>query len=145
MKYVIGLSKHQLGWEFFTLEIGQGKKASRPLALTIHKWQFLKWTKIHSLGLFLYFINIIILSRLKIHPQNKSNSNLGVWSWIAMCPPFHSLPSSPNLSGNPLSFPKSHERSIGCYNFTWNFRYVIFNNSYLICFISFIASSSLFS
>ena len=36
MKYLSGLSKHQLGWESFTLEIGLSKKTSHPLALTIH-------------------------------------------------------------------------------------------------------------
>ena len=37
MKYLIGLYKNQLGWEYFTLEFGQGKKTSHPLALAIHK------------------------------------------------------------------------------------------------------------
>ena len=71
--------------------------------------------KIHSLGLFLYFINILILLMFPIHPQTQSNSNLGVGPRFAMCPPFPSLPSSPILSRTPLGFSNSHEISLGCY------------------------------
>ena len=101
--------------------------------------------KSHSLGCFLYFINILRLIRFPIHPQTQANSNLGVGSIFSMCPPFPSLPSSTNLSRSPLSFQNSHEISLGWYIQTLHVMYVIFHPSYMIFFIAFIASSSLLS
>ena len=49
------------------------------------------------------------------YPQIQSNSNQAVCSIFSMCPPFPSLPSSPNSSKDPLSFPNSHERILRCY------------------------------
>ena len=101
--------------------------------------------KIHSIGWFLYFINNLRLQMLPIHLETQSNSNLRVGSIFSMCPPFPSLPSSPNLSRNSLSFHKSHEHPLGCYILTWHVIYVRCQPSYLICFIGVIASSSLLS
>ena len=139
MKYLSGLSKHQLGWESFTLEIGLSKKTSHPLVLTIHKWLFHKWEKVYSHGLSLYFINIIGIIRFQIQVELV---------WLLMLCHVASLftfPLLPNLSRSLLSFSNYQIRPLRWVMHSWNVIMSLFQHSYLTCVIIFIESPSLVS
>ena len=140
MKYLSGISKHQLGWESFTLEIGLSKKTSHPLTLTIHKRE-----KSSSHGWPLYFIKIIGILRF----QNPSINQIQFESvWLLMLCHVASLftfPLVPNSSKGILAFCNSHQLLIRFYIYAWHVRYFICNPLDMTCVITIVESLSLVS
>ena len=145
MKDLSGLSKHQLGWEYFTLEIGLSKKTSHPLALTIHKWQFHKMSK----SFFSWMIPIFYKHYWYSKVPNPSINQIQVeLVWLLMLCHVASLftfPLLPNSSRSLLAFSNSHERPLRCYIQAWHVIYVRFQPSYPTCVINFIEFPSLVS
>ena len=114
MKDLSGLSKHHLGWESFTLEIGLSKKTSHPLALTIHKW-----AKASSHGWSLYFKHYWY-SKVPNPSINQSQFEL---VWLLMLCHVASLftfPLLPNLSRSLLVFSNSQIRPLRCFIQSWH-------------------------
>ena len=120
MNYLSVPSKHQLGWESFTLEIGLSKKTSHPLALTIHKWQFHKWEK----KFFSWIIPIFYRNYWYPKVPNPSINQIQVeLVWPLMLCHVASLftfPLLPNLSRSLLAFSNSQFRPLRCSIQSWH-------------------------